>query len=169
MFEAFATRHNRNRTAVWIAVCCILSAAAAIEGISDNLPGILLAFGAAIALVLAFVHPWRSATKFRNLLFGSAAALVVSGLLHNVFDAVAGQVEGTALLQVPLQGLRSGDPPDCHPDLPSSNLGWPRWLGCDVHSKPMMSAPIPSANRISPRSTYGSNSRWSGLRARPVR
>ena len=66
MFEAFATRHNRNRTAVWIAVCCILSAAAAIEGISDNLPGILLAFGAAIALVLAFVHPWRSATKFRN-------------------------------------------------------------------------------------------------------
>ena len=105
MFEAFATRHNRTRTAVWIAVCCILSAAAAIEGISDNLPGILLAFGAAIALVLAFVHPWRSAPKFRNLLFGSAAALVVSGLLHNVFDAVAGQVEGTALLQVPLQGL----------------------------------------------------------------
>ncbi|MDG1086165.1 MAG: hypothetical protein P8P20_00390, partial [Acidimicrobiales bacterium] len=36
---------------------------------------------------------------------GSAVALVVSGLLHNVFDAVADQVEGTALLQVPLQGL----------------------------------------------------------------
>ena len=67
MFEAFAARHNRNRTAVWIAVCCILSAAAAIEGISDNLPGILLAFGAAIALVLAFVHPLAKCDEVQEL------------------------------------------------------------------------------------------------------
>jgi len=105
MLEALSTPSNRTRTFVWFAVCCVLSAAAAVVGISDNLPGILLAFGAAIALVLAFVHPWRSAKKFQHLLLGSVIALVVTGVLHNVFHGAADMAEGIVVLKGLLQGL----------------------------------------------------------------
>ena len=105
MIEALSTARNRTHTFVWLGVCCALSAAAAVVGISDNPPGILVAYGAATALVLAFVHAWRSAEKFWRLLYGSALALAASAVLHNFFEAIAEQAEGVCALQLLLQGL----------------------------------------------------------------
>ena len=57
MLEALSTPRNRTLTFVFLAICCASAIAAVVVGISDNPPGILLAFGAATALILAFVHP----------------------------------------------------------------------------------------------------------------
>ena len=68
MINAFSTLGNRGKTFVLLVICGLLAIAATIVGINDNLPGILLAFLAAVAFVLAFAHPWRSARKFIFLL-----------------------------------------------------------------------------------------------------
>ena len=71
MIVALSTPRNRKVTVVFLAIAAALAAAAGLVGISDNPPGILLAYGAAAALVLAFVHPWRTSRQFRYLLYGS--------------------------------------------------------------------------------------------------
>jgi hypothetical protein len=86
-----------------LAICCVSAAAALLVGISDNPPGILLAFVAATALVLAFVHPWRSAKQFGFLLFASALGFVILAILHNVFEAAASEVVRAGVLQIILQ------------------------------------------------------------------
>jgi uncharacterized membrane protein YccC len=57
MIAAFSTPRNRIKTFILLAICGLLAIAAAAVGIDDNPPGILLAFLAATAFVLAFVHP----------------------------------------------------------------------------------------------------------------
>jgi hypothetical protein len=49
---------------VWLAAG-ILAPGAAIMGITDNWPGLVLLHLAAAAVLLAFVHPWRSARNRR--------------------------------------------------------------------------------------------------------
>ncbi|MBU1699544.1 MAG: hypothetical protein KJ970_13430 [Candidatus Eisenbacteria bacterium] len=105
MLEAFSTPHNRTLTFVFLAICCASVVAAGVVGISDNLPGILLAFGGAAALILAFVHPWRTARQFRLLLLVSVISFVVLAVLHNVFEAVAGMTEIVGAIKILLQGL----------------------------------------------------------------
>lgn len=105
MLEALSTPRNRRLTSVFLAVCCAAAAAAAVVGISDNPPGITLAFAAATALVLAFVHPWRAAKRFGLLLGASVLALVVLAILHNVFEGVAGELTDAGVLRSLLQGL----------------------------------------------------------------
>ena len=105
MLEALSTPRNRILTFVFLAICCASATAAVVVGISDNPPGILLAFGAATALVLAFVHPWRTAKLFRLFLFASVLGFVMFAILHNVFDAVASNAESAGTLQILLQGL----------------------------------------------------------------
>ena len=57
MIDAFSTSRNRIKTLTLLVVCGLSAIASVIVGIDDNLPGILLAFLAATAFVLAFVHP----------------------------------------------------------------------------------------------------------------
>lgn len=59
MLQALAPQ-DRTRTLVFLAICGVAAIAAVLVGISDNPPGILLAFTAAAAFVLAIVHPWRT-------------------------------------------------------------------------------------------------------------
>ena len=73
MIAALSTLHNRTKTSILVAVCGLLAIAAATVGVDDNLPGVLLAFLAATAFVLAFVHPWRTAKKFVLLAPGVGA------------------------------------------------------------------------------------------------
>src|SRR5512143_2514822 len=94
MIEALSTPRNRIRTLILLVVCGLSAIAAAIIGIDDNLPGILLAFLAAAALILAFVHPWRTSRQFRRLLYASALGFVVSSVLHNVFEGIASNSGG---------------------------------------------------------------------------
>jgi hypothetical protein len=99
MLEAFSTPHNRTLTSVFLAGGCSFAMAAIVVGVDDNPPGILLAFLAATASVLAFVHPWRTARQFRLLLFASLLGFVLFAILHNVFDAAAS-------LSATVRGLR---------------------------------------------------------------
>jgi uncharacterized membrane protein len=77
----------------------LLAIAAAAVGIDDNPPGILLAFLAATAFVLAFVHPWRTARKFIFLLLASVLGFVLFVILSIIFDSVAQNPATSGALQ----------------------------------------------------------------------
>lgn len=104
--EALSTPHNRRRTAVCLGIAGLLAIAAGLVGISDNPPGILLAYGTAAALVLAFVHPWRTSRQFRFLLYASALGFAVFAVVHNVFEVVAGRLGGPGFVVAVLQGIQ---------------------------------------------------------------
>ena len=89
MIAAFSTPYNRTRTFILLAVCGLLAIAAAAVGVDDNPPGVLLAFLAATAFVLAFVHPWRTAKKFVLLLLASVLGFVLYIALNIVLDTAA--------------------------------------------------------------------------------
>ena len=105
MINALSTHHNRMLSAAFLAVSCISAIAAGVIGIEDNAPGILCAFIAAVALVLAFVHPWRSAKQFGLLLLGAVLCFVISGVLHNVFHGIAGNMGSAQVSRKMLEGL----------------------------------------------------------------
>ena len=88
MIDAFSTQPNRILTFILLAICGVLAIVAAAVGIDDNPPGILLAFLAATAFVLAFVHPWRGARKFMFLLLASVLGIVLFVILNIFFDSV---------------------------------------------------------------------------------
>ena len=89
MSDAFSTPRNRITTFILLAICGLLAIAAVVVGIEDNLPGILLAFLAATAFVLAFAHSWRTARKFMFLLLASVLGFVLFIILNIIFDSVA--------------------------------------------------------------------------------
>ena len=105
MLDALATPRDRTRTSIFLAIGGAAAIAAALVGIADNPPGILLALAAAVALVLAFVHPWRTPRQFGRLLLASVLGFLLFAVLHNVFEALAGMAEHIALLHGLLDGL----------------------------------------------------------------
>ena len=84
MIEAFSKSQWR-RTLLFLVISGVLAAAAGAVGVSDNLPGLSLALLSATALVLAFVHPWRTPKRFLLLTGASVLAFVASTILSNVF------------------------------------------------------------------------------------
>ena len=105
MINALSTHHNRTLSVIFLAACCASAIATAIIGIEDNAPGILCAFIAAVALVLAFVHPWRTAKQFSLLLLGAVLCFVIFGVLHNVFHGIAGNMDSAQMLPKLMEGL----------------------------------------------------------------
>ena len=99
MIDAFSTPRNRITTFILLAICGLLAIAAVVVGIEDNLPGILLAFLAATAFVLAFVHPWRTTRKFMFLLLASVLGFVLFIILNIIFDSVAQNPATSGALQ----------------------------------------------------------------------
>lgn len=87
MINALSTPRNRLRTLILLGICGLLAIAAASVGISDNPPGILLAFLAATAFVLAFVHPWRTSRQLRRLLYASLLGFALFVILNELFEA----------------------------------------------------------------------------------
>jgi hypothetical protein len=80
MFEAFS-KPQRRRTLLFLVICGALAAAAGVVGVDDNFPGDSLVWLSAIALVLAFVHPWRTARRFLLLIGASVLGFVVFAVL----------------------------------------------------------------------------------------
>jgi hypothetical protein len=99
MLKALSTPGNRRRTFILFAVCGLLGVGAAAVGISDNPPGLLLAFLSASAFIVAFVHPWRASKCFRRLIYVSGLGFIVSAILHNVLHGVASQVGASNLVR----------------------------------------------------------------------
>jgi hypothetical protein len=89
IIDAFSTPRNTIKTLILLAICGLSAIASAVVGIDDNLPGILLAFLAAIAFVLAFAHPWRTARKFMFIILASVLSFVLFVTLNIMFDSVA--------------------------------------------------------------------------------
>ena len=88
MIESLSTPRNRMVSLILLMICGMLAIAAAFLGVDDNLPGILLAFLAATAFVLAFVHPWQTARKFMLLLLASVIGFVLFVILNIFLDSV---------------------------------------------------------------------------------
>jgi len=103
MIAALSTPHNRTKTFVLLAVCGLLAIAAGAVGIDDNPPGVLLAFLAATAFVLAFVHPWRTAKKFVLLLLASVLGFVLYIILNIILDTAVQDPATASALQDLLQ------------------------------------------------------------------
>jgi len=99
MIDAFSTPRNRITTFILLAICGLLAIAAVAVGIEDNLPGILLAFLAAITFVLAFAHSWRTARKFMFLLLASVLGFVLFIILNIILDSVAQNPATSGALQ----------------------------------------------------------------------
>jgi uncharacterized membrane protein (UPF0136 family) len=99
MINAFSTPHNKTRSFILLVICGLSAIAAAAVGIDDNPPGILLAFLAVTAFVLAFVHPWRTARKFMFLLLASVLGFVLFVILSIIFDSVAQNPATSGALQ----------------------------------------------------------------------
>jgi hypothetical protein len=103
MTSAFSTPHNRKMTLIIFTISGLLAIAAVVVGIDDNLPGILLAFLAAIAFVLAFVHPWQTAKKFMFILLASVLGFVLFIILNIILDTVVQNPATTGALRDLLQ------------------------------------------------------------------
>jgi hypothetical protein len=104
MLETFSMPHSRRRTLLLFAVCGVLAAAAGAVGIDDNPLGVSLAFLSATALVLAFVHPWRTSRQFQRLVYASGLGFVALAVLSNVCEAVASEVGVQGLFEGLLNG-----------------------------------------------------------------
>ena len=105
MIAAVSTPRNRTLSSVFLVLSCVLAAVAILVGIDDNPPGIFLAFGAAAALILAFIHPWRTTKQFVRFLIAAIVAFVLLAVLHNVFYGLADMAENQKALQIVLQVL----------------------------------------------------------------
>jgi membrane protease YdiL (CAAX protease family) len=97
MFKKLKLPRNIIGSLIFLVACCVLAFAASVVGISDNPSGIGLAFLSAIALVLTFVHPWRTSKQFRYLIYASGLGLILSVVLHNVFEGIASKVGETSM------------------------------------------------------------------------
>jgi hypothetical protein len=99
MIDAFSTSRNRIKTLVLLVVCGLSATAAVVVGIDDNMPGVLLALLAAIAFVLAFAHPWRTAKKFMLLLLASVLGFVLFIIMNIISDSIAQNPAASGALQ----------------------------------------------------------------------
>jgi len=104
MLKALSTPRNRSRSLMLLAVCGVLAFAASVLGISDNPPGLVLAFLSTIAFVLAFVHPWRTSKQFLSLVYASGLGFVIFVILHNVFEVIASKIGESGLAYSLLNG-----------------------------------------------------------------
>ena len=88
------------KTPQWILIAAALAngAAAAVVGISDNLPGIITLYICMICIAAAWVWNWRSPRDFWVLLAIAIAAYPVSVILHNLFYALGTLVEDIPVL-----------------------------------------------------------------------
>ncbi len=103
MTSVSSTPHNRKIMLILLAISGLLAIAAVVVGIDDNLPGILLAFLAATAFVVAFVHPWRTTREFMFLLLAAILGSVLFIILNIVLDTIAQNPATTSALQNLLQ------------------------------------------------------------------
>jgi len=86
---------KQKATYIYLSTSIVLVIVGLIVGIDDNPPGIIIFFLGSIVLVIAFTHNWQRAKPYLFLVLFSLLGLVISGILHNVLEAIGG--EGTIL------------------------------------------------------------------------
>ena len=86
------TQYERSGTKQLLATGVILIVAALVIGISDNPPGVGLAYLGFSFLCFSMIHQWRSARDFGTMLAVSIISFPVMVLLHNIFDTINTQM-----------------------------------------------------------------------------
>ncbi|KPL26533.1 MAG: hypothetical protein AMS23_01370 [Bacteroides sp. SM1_62] len=81
---------------------CVLITVAAIMGVSDNLPGILLCYAGIVSLIFAFIHHWRKSKGYVILLVSSIIGFIVFAILHNVLEAMGVEIIGAVFFLIAL-------------------------------------------------------------------
>ncbi len=105
MSDALSTPVSKNRIYIFLALCGLFAIGAAIIGIDDNPPGVLLAYLAAFAFLLAFVHHWRSARQYAILLAASVFGIILFVVFDIIFSFVGQDPSTESTLQTLMQGL----------------------------------------------------------------
>jgi hypothetical protein len=90
--QAGSSSRSRKITLWLFGGTAVLTAAALGVGISDNLPGIVLLYGAGLTLVLAVTHRWRSSKRFGLLFLGAAVGFFVLAAVHNFAEVGADRI-----------------------------------------------------------------------------
>ncbi len=141
-------------TLILLAVCGLLAIAASVIGIDDNPPGILLAFLAATAFILAFVHPWRTPRKFLFLLLASVLGFGLFIILNILLDSITqNPATSDSISESDAEPHRRRLEFDHRSDLPFSLHRWRCRLDCHIHSQPSPAGvnPLSSSIRGCPR------------------
>jgi hypothetical protein len=79
-FQSLFDSTNRWRTISFFVSAILLIVVAALVGISDNLPGILLLLGGMIILFFSFLHIWRKVENYA-MLIGVCVGIIILVLL----------------------------------------------------------------------------------------
>ena len=103
--KLFGSAKNRKTGLILITTGIFLMIAANIIGISDNPPGIILAFLSICAIMLAFVHHWTKLKMFLILLIGSIVGFPVFAVLHNLFHALGKMAKDIIIVEQLLEIL----------------------------------------------------------------
>jgi hypothetical protein len=95
------------RTLAFIVIGVLLLPGGLIVGIDDNLPGLLMIYGAIACFILAVAHRWQRPRSF-FLLFGlSVLGFLVFAVLHNLLHAV-GKSSSVAWIKAVMEVLGTG-------------------------------------------------------------
>jgi uncharacterized membrane protein (UPF0136 family) len=105
MFKAFSTSRGRILSFALLGLCVILGVIAALVGIADNPPGLVLAFLASCAFITAFIHHWRRSRTFLYFVLAALGGFIVAVFLHNAFEALGTLTEKSAFFSGLFNGL----------------------------------------------------------------
>jgi len=86
--ESTEGRRRRKELFVLAGVFCALVISAILVGVSDNMPGIVLCYLAAITVIVAVTRTWKRTRMFLILLGASVGGFIVFVVLHNLFYAL---------------------------------------------------------------------------------
>ena len=102
MRELFRLKDNRRLriTLILLFIGCLLIAVAAIIGIPDNLPGILLCYAGVASVIYAFIHHWKENKRFVKLLVASIIGFIVFAILHNVLESTRLEIIGAGFFLI---------------------------------------------------------------------
>jgi hypothetical protein len=102
MRELLRLKDNRRLriTLILLFIGCLLIAVAAIIGIPDNLPGILLCYAGVASVIYAFIHHWKENKRFVKLLVASIIGFIVFAILHNVLESTGLEIIGAGFFLI---------------------------------------------------------------------
>ena len=81
-----------------LAATGILAGAAALVGIADNPPGIILLYCSGLTLVLAFAHRWQTPDRFLVLFLGAVLGFFIFVFVHNFAEVGADRISHLPVL-----------------------------------------------------------------------
>jgi len=98
-------KRSRKELSILAAIFCALVTGAALIGVSDNMPGIVLCYLATAVPFVALTCTWRKIKRFLILMAASFAGFFVFVLLHNAFYALTIITSHITMLSRLMEGL----------------------------------------------------------------